>query len=390
MRVPPEVPRYFADKSLRPAFSWMDVWGEEHAYAFTVAKATDVELLTTIRNSIARAIDKGQGFETWRKDLRPELDRIGWGKPRLVADPAGRQPDKTVDFTAPGRLQTIFSANMRSARAAGQWERIQRTKAALPYLVYVRTTSAHPRWQHLAWAGTILPADDAWWATHFPPNGWRCKCGVRQVSGYERDTLLEAEGYSDERPAGPTRAFVNRRTGEVTRVPDGIDPGWATNPGLNRARTLMQSLAAKLEEAGPAVAPRVIDELWRSTAPAALSKLPERVRLPVAYSVTVQQRLDAKTPIVAVSSDTVLRKTTKPDAGSRADFRLAQPVIDKGLLVDKGGQGLWALGWFGKTLWRAVLRRSANGFAYVSTFHPVDRRRLGGATAPRITIGEDE
>ena len=50
-----------------------------------------------------------------------------------------------MNFISPGRLQTIFSANMRSARAAGQWDRIQRTKDALPYLLYVRTTSKEPR-----------------------------------------------------------------------------------------------------------------------------------------------------------------------------------------------------------------------------------------------------
>ncbi len=235
-KVPPEVPRYFSERGLKPSFSWLDTWGEEHAHAFTVAKAVDVELLRVFRDSIAGAIQRGEGYEQWRQNLLPELARLGWVGKRLVADPEGQRPDKAVDFSSPRRLQLIFSANMRSARAAGQWERIQKTKAVLPYLLYVRTTSTEPRPQHLRWAGTILPADDPFWRTHFPPNGWHCKCAVRQVSKFERASKLKDEGYSAERPQLDERTFVNRRTGEITRVPDGIDPGWGHNPGLAAER----------------------------------------------------------------------------------------------------------------------------------------------------------
>ncbi|MBT9293338.1 phage head morphogenesis protein, partial [Prosthecodimorpha staleyi] len=211
-QTPPEITGYFDRKELRPGFSWKDVWGEEHAYAFTVAKATELELLTLFRRSIGEAIAKGQGFETWRQAILPELQKIGWGTPRLVADPTGQAPDRMVDFTAPRRLQTIFWGNTASARAAGQWDRAQRTKAVLPYLVYIRSASARPREQHLRWVGIIRPIDDPWWATHFPPNGWNCKCSVRQIDGRERGDLLDrapaAEtdpSYTDEIPVEPPR-----------------------------------------------------------------------------------------------------------------------------------------------------------------------------------------
>lgn len=377
--VPPEVPRYFADKGLKPRFSWLDVWGEEHAYSFTVAKAVEVELLTTLRDGLKRAIDAGQGFEAWRAELRPELQRLGWWGKRQVSDPLGRQPDKTVDFSAPRRLQTIFSANMRSARAAGQWERIQRTKDALPYLLYVRTTSYQPRPQHLAWAGTILPADDPWWSTHFPPNGWNCKCAVRQVSRREATDKLTQPGYSDERPPLDPKGFLNRRTGEIVRVPDGIDPGWAHNPGLARAQTLVARLSQQLEEAGPAVARRAIGELLQTPAPKVLLGRKEQIRLPVAVAEDLAGILQASSPLLAVANGTMRRKTSAHAAMTVESFTLTQQIVDTGTVVDEGRNAGRARTLFAEIegqWWELVVVVSETGFMRVQTLHRSDRRKF--------------
>ncbi len=53
---PEEVTRYFRAKSDRPAFDWRDVASEEHAYAFTVAKATSQDILANIRSAVDDAI----------------------------------------------------------------------------------------------------------------------------------------------------------------------------------------------------------------------------------------------------------------------------------------------------------------------------------------------
>lgn len=378
MRVPPEVPRYFADKGLRPAFSWLDVWGQEHAYAFTVAKAVETELLSTFKQSIQRAIEGGQGFETWRAGLRPELERLGWWGKRLVADSTGQDPDRAVDFSSTGRLQRIFSTNMRSARAAGQWERIQRTKGALPYLLYVRTTSYRPRPQHLAWAGTILPADDPWWSTHFPPNGWNCKCAVRQVSSLEREQKIAEGGYSDEAPPLVERTHVNRRTGEVTRVPEGIDPGFGHNAGLARAQTLTTRLQAELETAGPAIARTKVAELMATPAPRIIMGVPQKVTLPVAVAEAAAASLHARSPLLVVANDTMRAKAGKHAAVSAETFGLAQRIMDGGLLVDEGrdqGRSRTIFAEVDGAWWELVVTRSTAGYMRIKTLHRSDRRK---------------
>ena len=333
-KTPAEVTDFFDQKGLRPAFSWQDVWGPEHAYAFTVAKATELELLTTFKASISKALAGGQTFETWRAGLLPRLAAIGWDQPKMVSDPNGQQPPRMVDFTAPRRLQTIFQANMASARSAGQWNRAQRTKAALPYILYVRTSSAEPRLEHLTWVGIILPVDDPFWQTHWPPNGWGCKCTVRQITARERAKLLATppgEGgisYTTEVPDnGPPRTFTNSRTGEVTSVPAGIDPGWGGNPGLDRAQTLVTRLTEQLQSAGETDARSAIAALAASDMPRVLAGLPDEVTLPVAVTpAAVGEQLGAKGAAVVEASNR--------DIGPKGEFYpQIQPAIDDGSLV---------------------------------------------------------
>lgn len=52
----------------------------------------------------------------------------------------------------------------------------------------------------------------------------------------------------------PETNFVpwkNKRTGEVSMVPEGIDPGWEYNPGMKRRENLEKMLQGKLDAADP-------------------------------------------------------------------------------------------------------------------------------------------
>ena len=248
----PEVLSYFRNKGLTPSFDWRDVWPQEHAHAFTVAKATQIEVLSTIREAIDQAIVNGVPFEQFRATLEPRLRALGWWGRQAVTDTV---TGETVDaqLGSPRRLRIIYDANIRTAIAAGLWERIQRSKAILPFLIYIETTSKEPREEHLEWAHepVVLPVDDPWWETHFPPNGWQCKCSVLQVDEEE----AKAAGWTKKTkaPALDEQAWFNKRTGDTEMVPKGIDPGWATNPGFTRQRLLEEYLAGRMTDAEPAL-----------------------------------------------------------------------------------------------------------------------------------------
>jgi uncharacterized protein with gpF-like domain len=227
--VPVEALSFFRSKGIKPSFSFLDVWNAEHAQAFTVAKAMQADVLTTLQGAVDKAIAESQTFQQFQKGLTPTLQGLGWWGRKDVVDPVTGEV-VNAQLGSPRRLKTIFDANMRSARAAGQWERIDRTKKLLPYLLYQLGPSEHHRPEHAAWNGLILPVDDVFWDAHFPPNGWGCKCHVIQLSAAQ----AARRGGPSVRPVEQLVSYKNARTGQTLRVPKGVDPAWAFNPGKVR------------------------------------------------------------------------------------------------------------------------------------------------------------
>lgn len=375
--VPAEVTSYFDGKTSTPAFSWADVWAEEHAYKFTVAKAVELDVLNAFRSTISTAISEGQGFESWKPQIEKELTKLGWWGPRMVSDPTGAQPDRMVNFASDRRLKTTFWANMNSARAAGQWERAQRSKRVLPYVLYVRTTSSDPRVEHLRWVGLILPIDDPFWTTHWPPNGWQCKCQVRMISARERDRLLGTERvigqdldgndikirYTDQVPdLGPDIQYRNRRTGEISIVPPGIDPGWQTNPGLARASTLVQNLDTKLAAAAPDDANRVLRDLWSDPYLRIAPRLPQAFALPAGHNAGIAAELGASSPVISITGEAI---GTLLGAGLDIDDLSVLPDVlsstaVKGYPTDERPE-IEIIARLGSVIWRSILRLAQGG-----------------------------
>jgi len=385
---PADVLDYFRAKQLAPRFSWLDVFGQEHAHAFTVAKAVEADVLVAFRATIDDAIARGLTYEDWVNALEPKLRTLGWWGPRKVADPETGEL-KRVDFSSPRRLQNIFSSNMRAARAAGQWDRAQATKDVLPYLFYVRTTANEPREEHLAWAGIVLPVDHAFWDTHFPPNGWGCKCSVRQIGRAE----ARRRGGVSRDPQVETFAFRNRRTGETIAVPAGIDPGWHTNPGKSRAAGLGRVLADKIariegaELRRAAIAAIVASEQF---ARMLAGRAPRQAALPVAELPAAARLPDTHSAIVLMSHESAAKQLRRhPEATARTyaqlqDFaRRAAPIFDRDVVH--------LVGEIDGELWHAVVKRTRSGRAvYLTSLHrirPDDVERVRRRAARQL-LGE--
>jgi uncharacterized protein with gpF-like domain len=225
---PAQAIEYYRRKGYKFSFAWEDMLREEHAKAFTVAKVMRADVLDDIRKSVDRALADGITIDEFRRELTPTLQSMGWWGQKVMTDPLTGK-DKLAQLGSPRRLATIYDTNLRTSMSAGQWDQIQETKAKRPYLRYVHSGSLHPRAEHKAWNGLVLPVDHPFWNTHMPPNGWHCGCYVQQLN--DRD--LGRYGYSvGNAPPIQMRAWTNKRTGETERVPIGIDPGFNYNPGI--------------------------------------------------------------------------------------------------------------------------------------------------------------
>ncbi len=255
--IPKEALRYIASKGIKPGFDYRDVWREEHNHVFTVARMMQEDIIEDVRQAVAMALADGMTFEQFRDYLKPHLIKRGWWGMQIMNDPLTEET-KLVQLGSDARLKTIYRTNMRTARAAGQWQRVKRNVETHPYLLYELGPSIEHRVEHVGWNGLLLPADDKFWETHYPPNGWGCKCRARQVNHAKAEQLkknginariqevddetgLPTGRFTHDRiavrttaPKVKTRTMVNKRTGESEQVPEGIDPGWNYNPGINR------------------------------------------------------------------------------------------------------------------------------------------------------------
>lgn len=239
---PEDALAFLKAKGLRTTFNWSAMVGDEHARAFTVAKMMDADLLATVKNSLDDALAAGVPFQEWADSIVPTLQKAGWWGRKAVTAPDGSTV--VAQLGSPSRLQTIYRSNMQSAYAAGQWDSIVDQASEAPYLLYDAVDDARTRPEHAAWDGTILPVTDHWWGTHYPPNGWNCRCTVIQLSA--EDAADMGLTVHQQAPDDGHFTWTNPTTGEKVKVPNGIDPGWATNAGEARNKALAKALADKL------------------------------------------------------------------------------------------------------------------------------------------------
>ncbi len=234
---PTEAIEYFRAKGWAPKsdrFSWRDIWGNQHDSVFTVAKVMRDDVLKEIRGSLDEALVEGVTRDEFIKRIQPKLEAFGWWGTGEEVDPkTGRK--ELVQLGSPRRLEIIYDTNLRAAYSAGRWERAQRNARLMPYFTYVQIDRPSKREAHKPFDGVTLPVGHEFWRTHWPPNGWKCGCIVRQIS----KRALEKENLSvtDEERVGEigrTRDVVDKRNGVTRQVPIGIDPSFERNAGLSR------------------------------------------------------------------------------------------------------------------------------------------------------------
>ncbi|EAU53536.1 PBECR2 nuclease fold domain-containing protein [Mariprofundus ferrooxydans] len=209
---------FFRKKLAMPSRSWTDIMHGEHDHAFVVAGATRMDLVTDMQGAVQKAIENGTTLHEFRKDFDRIVAERGWTGWTGEGTKAGRA----------WRTKVIYQTNLRTSYAAGRFEQLQK----LEYWQYHHSpASEDPRKQHVDWDGLILPKDDPFWLTHYPPNDFGCKCWVTGLSKQR----MAAKGLT---PSQSPKIEMEQKTigtrgpnPRTVSVPKGIGPGFAYAPG---------------------------------------------------------------------------------------------------------------------------------------------------------------
>ena len=131
---------------------------------------------------------------------------------------------------------------MRVARQAARYRLQAEDAANRPYWMYDAINDRRTRAAHAALDNKVYRHDDPFWDTHYPPNGFNCRCRVRALTAQE----VQARGLAVSDSRGKLHRVqqhvgVDKRTGEIITRPgmelrDGHirmapDAGWSYNPG---------------------------------------------------------------------------------------------------------------------------------------------------------------
>lgn len=251
-RLPPrQVIAWFEAKGYRITGDWWEMWQAAHARAFTVAQLARLDLLEEVRAGVRRIFREGMTEREFLRELEPILRKAGWWGRQTLED------GRSVQLGSAHRLRTIYRTNKRTAYNAGRWREQAQRAGGRPYWMYVAVMDSRVRPSHAALAGRVYRWDDPIWDSHYPPNGWGCRCRVRALS----ESALERLGLQVSDSAGQLRRIeqevgVDKASGEVIKRPGTLwtdpvtgnalapDPGWSYNPG----RAVAEALDGELRE----------------------------------------------------------------------------------------------------------------------------------------------
>lgn len=161
---------------------------EVRGRAFAVAGLEDLNRVRRINDALAK-IPAGGDWKEARKTISEELGG-GVGSNR--------------------RAETIIKTNVFQAYSSARYRKQIADKDIMPYLVYHSVGDGNSRPSHQALDGVILPVDDPFWRTHYPPWDFGCRC---TVSGM---TAEEAEGYRGKKGNADGLRLLNKK--ELERI----------------------------------------------------------------------------------------------------------------------------------------------------------------------------
>lgn len=194
-----------------PAKYYGELQGIQRQLAFSIAGVASLDQLQGVLNAMTAKLQNGNSFQQWQDSVA--VQDLGLPK---------------------HRLDNIYRTNIQNAYNRGHWEQFKQNEAYQPYLMYDAINDSRTRPSHRALDGIIRRIDDPFWDTHYPANGYRCRCSVVALS----ESQAQARSKGDN--------GLNKKI-----EPDNMKPdkGWDYNCGSDITAGINKAIADRLAKA---------------------------------------------------------------------------------------------------------------------------------------------
>jgi SPP1 gp7 family putative phage head morphogenesis protein len=161
----------------RDEFDRLDKYERENA--FTASRVAEARVLQNVLDALQTSVREGADFNEFKDSVGAQLVE-SWGG------------------EIPGRIELIFRQNTMTAYNEGRHTAYSSptVKKARPYLRFDASMDDRTTDECAECNGTVLPADDPFWATHSPPLHFACRSILVPLTAEEAGE----EGVDEEAP----------------------------------------------------------------------------------------------------------------------------------------------------------------------------------------------
>lgn len=211
-----------------------EILPELRARVFVITGVEDLRVVEKVRDIVAQ-VPQGVDWKDAKDAIAQELEAD------LGEEGAAR------------RAGVLLRHHVNQVYQAGRKRALDAQKKIFTHWEYMTTGDENVRDSHRELDGLILPADDPFWDTHFPPWEFGCRCRVRGLLKEEvMDIEAEDEGKApeDQRVVKGARLDKLRQRNILDKGPGKqIDITPPSNMEPEKYRTRVQDFAIPLDKA---------------------------------------------------------------------------------------------------------------------------------------------
>lgn len=168
--------------------------------AFFSARVASAHVLEQLRAEVEKIAAGESDYVSARARLKEFLAAQGYGVP----DVGTKEERQLATLASTARLNLILQQNVAMAHAIGQREVSEdpAVKEIFPNYEYHAVLDENTRDEHAALDGLILPKDDPFWRTHYPPWEFNCRCIVTDTDEPANGKSAGFKAKNEEGQAG--------------------------------------------------------------------------------------------------------------------------------------------------------------------------------------------